>query len=154
MENKAINNDIRQSILNLLARRDHSIQEVMRKLLIKKYIAEDIQTAIDHLAAKGLIKDSRFAESYTNARRNKGFGPLRVSVELQARGISSEIIAEVLEIADNEWLAQARHTWQKRFKGQMPKNYAELAKHLRFLQQRGFTKEQIDGVVGRNREFE
>lgn len=149
-----MNNDIRQSILNMLARREHSRNEITRKLLDKKYAAEDIQIVIDHLTQEGLIKDSRFAESYAHARYNKGYGPLHIRMELQARGITAEIIAEVLQIADNKWFDQARHVWQKRFKGRAPKNYADLAKHMRFLQQRGFTHEQIDGVLGRNKEFE
>lgn len=151
---KMSNNDIRQTILNMLARRDYSEREITQKLLAKNYPNEDIQTVITHLKNEGLIADSRFAESYAHARYNKGYGPLHIKIELQTRGIAAEIIAEVLEIADNKWFEQARHVWQKRFKGQAPRNYADLAKQMRFLQQRGFTKEQIDGVLGRNKEFE
>lgn len=147
-------NDIRQAILNMLARRDYSQQEITRKLLDKKYPIEAIQPVIDHLLREGLIKDSRFAESYSHARHNKGYGPLHIKMELQARGINTEIIAEVLDMADNKWFDQARHVWQKRFKGQTAQNYADLAKQMRFLQQRGFTKEQIDSVLGRNREYD
>src|SRR6187399_1177731 len=101
-----MNNDIRQTILNMLARREHSQQEITRKLLDKKYPTEDIQPVVEHLVREGLIKDSRFAESYSHARCNRGFGPLHVRMELQARGISADIIAEVLEIADNKWFDQ------------------------------------------------
>lgn len=149
-----MSNDIRQTILYWLARRDYSQQEITRKLLAKKFSPEGIQPVIDQLIQEGLIKDSRFAESYCHSRRNKGFGPLRISLELQARGIPSEAIAEVLEMADNAWFDQARQVWRKRFKGKSAKDYTELAKQMRFLQQRGFTKEQIDSVLGRNREFE
>lgn len=154
MESKAINNDVRQAILNMLARRDYSEQEITRKLLDKKYPPEAIQAVIEHLVEEGLIKDNRFAESYSHARYNKGYGPLHIRMELQARGINAEIIAEALNMADNKWFDQARHVWQKRFKGKAPENYADLAKQMRFLQQRGFTKEQIDSVLGRNKEYE
>jgi regulatory protein len=149
-----MNSDIRQAILNMLARRDYSQQEITRKLLDKKYSPEDIQPVIDHFIRKGLIKDSRFAESYSHSRRHKGIGPQRIKIELQIRGISAEIIAEALDITDNEWLSQAQQVWQKRFKGNAAQNYADFGKQVRFLQQRGFTKEQIDGVLGRDREYE
>ncbi len=142
-----MNNDIRQAILNMLARRDYSEKDITQKLLGKKYPAEDIQPVIEHLIKEGLIKDSRFAESYSHARYNKGYGPLHIKMELQTRGISAEIIAEVLEIADNKWLDLVRKVWQKRFKGITPENYNELAKQMRFLQQRGFTQEQIESLL-------
>jgi len=146
--------DVRNTILYWLARRDYSQQEILNKLLAKKFSPEAFEPIVEQMLLEGLIKDSRFAESYLHSRRSRGIGPLRIKAELQTKGIRGEIIAEVLEIADNEWLEQARHVWQKRFRGKKAKDYAELAKQLRFLQQRGYTKEQIDNVLDKNRQLD
>jgi regulatory protein len=98
------------------------------------------------MSRSGLISDQRFAECYTRSRCNKGYGPLRISMELQARGISPETIAEVLQITDNTWLAEVQKVWRKHFKGRLPADFVNRAKQMRFLQYRGFTRDQIESV--------
>jgi regulatory protein len=102
---------------------------------------------IDEMVQSGLISDSRFTESYIHWRRGKGLGPLRISQELQKRGISAEMIAKHLQITDNAWFAEVRNVWQKHFKGKLATNFKSLAQQMRFLQYRGFTREQIESVV-------
>src|SRR4029077_14436536 len=98
------------------------------------------------LNRSGLLNDARFTENYIRWRRGKGFGPVRISLELQARGISDEVIAEQLKITDNAWFADARKLWQKHFKNQRNSDFATRAKQIRFLQYRGFTQEQINSI--------
>ena len=59
------------------------------------------------------------------------------------------MIAEQLEITDNAWFECARKSWQKRFKGQLAKDFKARAKQMRFLQYRGFTPEQIESVLSK-----
>lgn len=89
----------------------------------------------------------RFTENFIYWRRNKGYGPIHISNELKARGIPSEMIAEHLDITDNAWLIEVRKLWQKRFKNKAAKDFKSLAKQMRYLQYRGYTREQIDSVV-------
>lgn len=134
-------------MLNWLARRDYSEQEISQKLKIKGYTAEHIANVIASLNQAGLINEQRFTENYIHWRKNKGFGPLRISMELQTRGILPEKIAEQLHITDNAWLTLAHKVWQKQFKGKMPADLKTRAKQIRFLQHRGFTREQIENVL-------
>ena len=136
--------------IQYLTYREHSHQELVKKLNNKGYDQQEIKTALDRLAQSGLLSNRRFAESYTNNRRRKGYGPQRITLELQDRGIPPEVIAEVLDIADNPWSNEAFQVWKKRFKGALPKDYKERAKQMRFLQYRGFTKEQIDAVFSKS----
>ena len=138
---------LRRTALNYLTRRDHSQSELAQKLRGKKFPHDDIQAHIASLAQEGLLNDSRFAENYCRYRRAKGYGPLRISMELQARGINAETIAEVIQITDNAWFAEAERIWRKRFKSTAPKDLALRAKQMRFLQYRGFTREQIEHVA-------
>lgn len=141
--------------LRLLARRDHSIKELTDKLKLKGYALADIHPVIEECLQKGYLNEKRFTENYINWRRRKGYGPLRISQELQARGIPDDMIAELLQITDNAWFIEARQVWQKRFRGQVEKDFRKRAKQMHFLQYRGFTKEQIQHLVlGKSEEFE
>lgn len=140
---------IRQIILHLLARREHSQQEILQKLKAKGHTEADIRPIMADLVEAGLLSDQRFAENYLHFRRRKGYGPKRIQLELQARGITHEMIAELLEITDNAWFAEAKRVWQKHFKGKKPANFQHQAKQIRFLQYRGFTREQIEAVISK-----
>ncbi len=94
----------------------------------------------------GLLDDVRFTHLYIQARSRRGYGPLRITLELQNRGITAEMIAEQLDITDNAWLAAARHAWKKHFKNRQPVDFNERAKQMRFLYYRGYTQEQIASV--------
>jgi len=137
---------IRQSALNALARRDYAERELAKKLKTKGYPTEEITPLIANLAKSGLINEHRFTENFIHWRRARGYGPLRISMELQERGIAEEMIAQLLDITDNNWLTDAQRVWQKQFKGNKPDDFKERAKHMRFLQYRGFTREQINSV--------
>lgn len=139
-------NAIKDTALSLLARRDHSQQELTQKLRMKGYSPSAIQSLLPALIESGYLNDLRFAENYIPSRRRKGYGPLRIFMELQARGVADEMIAECLDITDNAWFTEARNVWQKRFKGNKPSDFKHRAKQMRFLQYRGFTQEQIESV--------
>lgn len=75
---------------------------------------------------------------------------MRIAAELNARGIGAEMIAEVIQITDNAWFTEALKVWRKQFKGIIPTDFTHRAKQMRFLQYRGFTREQIEfAVTGR-----
>ena len=137
---------IRQSALNLLARREHSATELSRKLRAKKYDPNLITIVINALQQEGLLSHTRFVENYIHHRRTKGIGPLRIQAELQERGIPEDMIEQELNIADNTWLTEAQRAWKKRFKNLIPTDYKARAQQMRFLHYRGFTPEQIEQV--------
>jgi regulatory protein len=132
--------------LNYLARREHSELELQRKLLSKGYASPAITTCLAALVDEGLVSNTRFTECYIHARRQKGYGPMRIHVELAARGIPQDLIEHQLDIADNAWFAHAQKAWRKHFKGIMPSDPKIRARQIRFLYQRGFTAEQIDTI--------
>jgi regulatory protein len=137
---------IRRHALFLLTRRDHTYLELKQKLSRKDYAPADIETILTSLESTGLINDQRFAESYTHYRRNKGYGPNRIRMELQARGLTEAVIAEHLQITDNAWFSDIQRAWRKQFKGRLPADHKEKAKQLRFLYNRGFTQNQIHSI--------
>lgn len=134
------------SAMRMLARRDHSNDELMRKLSKKGYTPAEIALTLQQLIKEGLQSNSRFTQNYIAYRRAKGYGPMRIQAELLARGIPIDMIEHALDFTDNAWLAEARRLWQKRFKKGIPSDYAERAKQMRFLQYRGFTNDQINSI--------
>ncbi len=131
----------------MLARREHSTTELSRKLQHKAFNQIDIDTVLTALRQENLLNDERFAESYIHYRRAKGYGPLRIHIELTERGIPQDLIEHQLKITDNAWLEDMRKAWQKRFKNRLPQDFKSRAQHMRFLQYRGFTSEQINQLL-------
>lgn len=132
--------------MNLLARRDHTEKELLRKLQRKEFVVADIQPVLQKLSEEGLLSNTRFLESFIQYRANRGYGPIRIKAELIERGIQEDSIDHHLNIADNAWFRRVREAWQKRFKNQLPTDFKTRAQQMRFLQYRGFTHEQIEHI--------
>lgn len=133
--------------MQYLARREHSRRELHDKLL-KKGCAEALAAeTVERLEQERLVSDDRFMESLIRARRNRGYGPLRIQKELQEKGVAPEAIANWLVVTGQEWLEDIRRVQRKKFGGKIPKSYAERARQARFLQYRGFTYDQIQQLL-------
>ncbi|MCS3903124.1 regulatory protein [Methylohalomonas lacus] len=129
--------------MDLLARREHSRQELQQKLVSRGFDDALIDTVIDQLAAENLQSDDRFTEAYVNERSGKGFGPLYIRQALRSRGIDDHLIAQYLDPNDPEWTRLAAHVGEQRFGVIESGDRQTYAKAVRFLQQRGFSGEQV-----------
>ena len=136
-------NKTKTHALYLLSRRDHSKAELATKLKTKGHERADIEFALNELIAEGYLNESRFTENFIHWRRQKGYGPERIAMELNSRGITDTMIAEQLNFTDNAWFIEARKVRVKHFKNQIVGDFKAKAKQMRFLQYRGFTHEQI-----------
>lgn len=133
--------------MQYLARREHSRSELHDKLL-KKGCAEALaEETVKRLEQERLVSDDRFMESLIQARRNRGYGPLRIQKELQDKGVTAEAIERWLDVSGREWLEDIRRVQRKKFGARLPKSYPERARQARFLQYRGFTYDQIQKVL-------
>ncbi|MDH5182063.1 MAG: recombination regulator RecX [Gammaproteobacteria bacterium] len=145
--------EVRSSALDLLARREHSSRELTDKLVAKGYDRSEIAPALQALSREGLLSDERFAEAFVSSRLQRGSGPQRINQELQQRGINTELIDACLDERDEVWFRSARQVREKKFGRQLPTDFQERARQMRFLQYRGFTMAQIRHAVGEE-EFE
>jgi regulatory protein len=119
-----------------LARREYSRTELRDKLLATGATDGDIDAALDELAARGLLSDSRFA--YAVVRQKAGAYSRRAIVEtLKSKGVTGEAAAEAIAAQGIDDAAALVALWRQRF-GRPPSDDREKARQVRFLQSRGF----------------
>jgi len=162
LESDASDRQLYCKAIELLARREHSRLELMRKLAPHRALEDEepirsqqrLASVLDGLASNGYQSDERFTEAYVRSRLRKGFGLQRIAMELAQRGIADDIAAPVLSDYDNNHGGELNaadvifSTWQKKF-GLPPQDFKERVKQQRFLQYRGFSDEEIAQLFDR-----
>ena len=133
--------------LAIVSRREHSEKELKNKLLEKFDAPEIIEQVVLKLIENNLINDVRFAEMYVLVRKRKGFGPKKIQFELMARGIDDSISSLVIT-EEGSWKEAALKAFNKKFKNGASQEFKERNKQKTFLQNRGFSFEEIDSVFG------
>lgn len=133
--------------LRYLAAREHSRQELARKLSRYAEETDDIPAVLDWLEASKFLSESRFAESLVN-RRAERYGNSRILSELQSHGVDEatvSILRRTLSVDEDQ---RAWEVWVRKF-GKPAALAGDLAKQQRFLQQRGFSLSAISSVMKR-----
>ena len=138
---------IRAVALDLLARREHSQQELARKLQTRGFEVDASADALKLLVSDGLLSDERFTETFVYSRFRRGSGPQKIRAELRERGIDDALIEHTIEALDEDWQARLREVREKKFGAGLPGDFRERSRQMRFLQQRGFSAEQIARVL-------
>jgi regulatory protein len=132
---------LRARAMRFLARREHSREELQRKLRPLATEGDDIEAVLNELAQKGWLSDARYAE-HTVRSKARRFGPLKVAHELRAKGVEDETITAAFRAAGEDGAAHIDAVWRSRF-AQAPATGRERARQVRFLQGRGFPLEDI-----------
>ena len=143
MVEKKVESSIRNKAMDLLARREHSEQELRRKLKAREYYADAIDEVLQALKADRLQSDERFTESYVNHRFNAGVGPLKIRYELRQKGVSDGLADVFLEPLSDQWDELMTRQRIRKFGAPIPDDYADRMKQARFLQNRGFSPESV-----------
>ena len=149
----------------ILAMRDHSEQELRRKLTAPpppakprqqesrlpaepppEPTAEEIDEVIAWCYEHRWLDDERFATQFISSRSRKGYGPQRIRQELQQKGISRTQCEAALAACDIDWMSLAREQAERKFGSPLPKQYPEKAKVQRFLLYRGYYMEDIQDI--------
>ncbi len=133
--------------VKLLSRREHSAFEIRDKLFKRDFDGATIEQAIAELQQGGWLSDQRFAEAYIRMRQQKGFGPVRIAIELSERGVKENIIDTLLHADDEVWQQTLLQQYLKKYKNTPIADYNDKAKRIRFLQYRGFSLDVIYNIV-------
>lgn len=137
--------ELRQRAIRLLARREHTRAELLRKL--GPHGSEDnINAVIADLQAAHLQSDARFAESWLRARASR-LGTTRLRHALREKGVSAELATDAIAQAGlGDERERAQDAWRRKF-GQAPTDRTDWARQARFLHSRGFASDTIRRVI-------
>jgi len=144
---------IRNKMLSFLARREHSAEELRRKLKQSSAILKTsdfsifLERCLQEMQEKGFQSDDRFARQYVESKlANRSYGPVKILAELFNRGIPREQANLILnELGDQElWLKKSIECLEK-----IQKNGKTLSPQTlsQKLYQQGFTWGTIEKAV-------
>ena len=115
--------------------------------LSKESLTDLVEIEVAKLTESGLQSDARLAESFIRARANRGQGPMKIKMELRQKGLNDEVVQQAMAESEIDWQALAIEASAKKFSRDFsPSDPKQRAKRQRFLQQRGFSFEQISAV--------
>lgn len=137
----------RKKAMDYLARREYGRAELEARLEDAGFDKGTARTVVDGLAAEGLQSDRRLVEDFIRSRIAQGKGPVRIRLELKGRGLDEGLVDELLAACDADWQHLARRIREKKFGPEMPADFSEKARQMRFLQYRGFEPGQIQAAV-------
>ncbi len=135
--------DPRRKAIELLARREHSRRELVRKLTERGFSSEQAGDAVAGLAREGWQDDQRYAEALARSRAQGGYGPVRIRAELRTHGLDEALIAAALDACEMDWGRSACELLRRRFGGRRPDTRQALARQGAFLQRRGFELDDV-----------
>ena len=139
---------LKAQAVKCLARREYSRSELARKLtrLSEEVIDNDeLEHLLDELQEKGYLSDERFARSFTRTKAART-GNLKLIAQMKEKGLSSEVIREVIQEEAGSELERAKALWQRKF-GVPADDYKGYAKQVRYLLSRGFSLQAAKAAI-------
>ena len=139
--------EIEVAAVRLLSRREHSTEELRRKLTAKGYAEAGVAAVVEKLTTKKLVSDERFVSTYVHHHARRGQGPVRIRAELRQQGIADSQIQQEVSDGETDWNRLAGEVRRRKFGAELPRTPSERAKQARFLQYRGFNSDQIRAAL-------
>lgn len=131
--------ELRARALRLLARREHSRQELERKLAPHAGSSDAVKNLVSVLKEKNQLSEARFAEERARWLSRK-YGAARIRQDLKAKGVPEDLVARFSSPQDE--LRKAREILGRKYR-EPATTREERARRMRFLQSRGFSSEII-----------
>lgn len=139
----------KNSAIYSLAMREHSRHELYTKLTRKDFSENvDLDKLLDELEECDYLSDKRFTESFIRSRVARGQGQIKIINELKQRGVNTALISGAMKKSGVDWLTLAYQIRERKFGENIPVDYKEKTKQMRFLLGRGFDSEMIRYAVG------
>lgn len=136
--------------MDLLSRREHGAEELIRKLGARGQEEAEVRAAVAELAEAGWQSDVRYAQAVIRQRAGQGYGPRRVRFELSQSGVADADIDAAMREEAIDWLEVARE-WAQR-KLEATSDVREQGKQWRRLAGRGFEDAVVRAVMRADRD--
>ncbi|WP_368649150.1 recombination regulator RecX [Castellaniella ginsengisoli] len=124
-----------------LSRREHSRQELRRKLAAWCDDPAAIEAVLDDLAREHWQSDQRYAQAYAHRAASRQ-GAQRILGALRQQGLADEQLADLRETLHATEADRALAVWQRKF-GRPPADPRDYARQYRFMAGRGFSADCI-----------
>lgn len=129
--------------LRFLSRREHSRQELRKKLL--PHAADNptsLDELLDRLEKESWLSNERYAESLVR-RKSERYGSLRIIDELKQQAISVETIDRLKAGLKESEGDRAWSLWSRKYHDVVATDPKERAKQVRYLVSKGFSLDLI-----------
>jgi regulatory protein len=134
--------ELRARALRLLARREHSRLELIRKLAPHAESEAALREILEKLAEKKQLSDERYAAERARWLARK-YGAAKIRHDLKSKGIDPAIVERISSADD---LERAADILKRKFRAPATTR-EERARRMRFLQSRGFSSEIIFSLL-------
>jgi regulatory protein len=128
---------LKQRAIALLARREYSRAELMRRLSSAGGQRAELDAVLDELETAGLLSDVRFSVALVEQKRAT-HGRRAIAYALREKGVEAGQAADALgALDDDDEPSRALALWTRRF-GVPPRDDRDKARQIRFLIARGY----------------
>jgi len=138
--------ELKARALRYLVRREHSRDELARKLAPYAESNEILEGVLRELESRKQLSNERFAEERARWLARK-YGAARIRHDLKTKGISEA--ASDRAVAELDDMAKAKEILARKYR-EPATTREERAKRARFLQGRGFSSDVIRRLVLRD----
>jgi len=138
--------ELKARALRYLVRREHSRDELARKLAPYAESNEILEGVLRELESRKQLSNERFAEERARWLARK-YGAARIRHDLKTKGISEAVSDRA--VAELDDVAKAKEILARKYRAPATTR-EERAKRARFLQGRGFSSDVIRRLVLRD----
>ena len=135
-----------QSLMRMCARSERSSGDALRLMKRWGVTDEDARKVLARLQADRFIDDRRFAEAFVRDKLNlSGWGAYKIKLSLRAKGISREVIEEVVApmIEATDMKERLEEIMQRKLRTlKYTSTYEAKTKLIRFAASRGYDIEE------------
>lgn len=141
--------DLRNKAETYCASAEHCIWDVRQKLRQWGATNEDTESIIAHLQAERFVDELRYCQAFVHDKLlYQGWGRMKMRAQLQAKHLSTAAIKQALNEIDRDTymsvLTRVLATKKRSIKSADPQAREKL---IRFAMQRGFTYDEINGII-------
>ena len=127
---------------NILSFRSHGKKELIKKLMSKNIEKQAAEYAAFYMVKKGYLNDENYAIELLEYYNGKGFGKSRIRTEMIKKGLSKDIIDDVLEDFENDY-KKIREILQNRYSVQDLKDKKIKNRAVSYLLRQGYSYDEI-----------
>ncbi len=147
-----------ETALGLLARRDHSREEMRLKLTAKGFPPAEIEDTLRKLEAKKILDDSRYARHLAiSLAQEELLGPQRLRQKFFQKGIPADLAQDAMAIAEATFSVKERlrQIVERKLKGRRldELTLSEKEKLAGALHRKGFPWEDVQATLNESGGF-